>query len=355
MAMRSSTLGAGRRPVACEPQLPRPRGPLSAFLVHHLQTPPHPLGGLPAVDGDWDSDDIQLALYTCYELHYRSFGGVHGRWEWDPGLLAFRAMLERVFETGVTAAVGPHVTNGPVEDQLWALAQVGATPRNGSAEPASPSLSAYVAERGTVEQVRELAVHRSAYQLKEADPHTWAIPRLTGAPKAAMVEIQADEYGGGVESKMHCSLFAMTMSELGLDSSYGAYLDWLPGRTLATVNLISLFGLHRRLRGALVGHLAIFEMTSVVPMSRYAHAMSRLGIGARARQFYDVHVEADQHHQTIAARDMAGRLADDEPALADDILFGARAVMEVERRFSHDVLAAWADGRTSLRLPLPGQ
>jgi hypothetical protein len=168
-----------------------------------------------------------------------------------------------------------------------------------------------------------------------------------------MVEIQADEYGGGVESKMHCSLFAMTMSELGLDNRYGAYLDWLPGPTLATVNLISLFGLHRRLRAALVGHLAIFEMTSVVPMSRYAQALSRLGVGSRARRFYDVHVEADQHHQTIAARDMAGRLAEDEPALADDILFGARAVMEVERRFSQDVLAAWADGRSSLRLRLP--
>ena len=143
--------------------------------------------------------------------------------------------------------------------------------------------------------------------------------------------------------------------ELGLDNRYGAYLDWLPGRTLATVNLISLFGLHRRLRAALVGHLAIFEMTSVVPMSRYAAALDRLGIGSRGRRFYDVHVEADQHHQIVAARDMAGRLAEDEPALAPGILFGARAVMEVERRFSEEVLGAWAQGRSSLLLPLPAQ
>ena len=34
---------------------------------------------------------------------------------------------------------------------------------------------------------------------------------------------------------------------LGLDPSYGAYLDLIPGVTLATVNLMSLFGLHRRL------------------------------------------------------------------------------------------------------------
>jgi hypothetical protein len=185
--------------------------------------------------------------------------------------------------------------------------------------------------------------------LKEADPHTWAIPRLTGAAKAAMVEIQADEYGNGVASEMHSSLFAVTMEELGLDSRYGAYLDSLPGTTLATVNLISMFGLHRRLRAELVGHLAIFEMTSVTPMTRYAQALARLGLGPAARRFYDVHVEADQHHQTVASRDMAGQLAADEPALVPGILFGARAVMEVERRFSQHVLAAWAQGRSSLR------
>ena len=37
-------------------------------------------------------------------------------------------------------------------------------------------------------------MHRSAYQLKEADPHTWAIPRLSGSVKAALVEV---EWGAG--------------------------------------------------------------------------------------------------------------------------------------------------------------
>ena len=54
-------------------------------------------------------------------------------------------------------------------------------------------------------------VHRSAYQLKEADPHSWAIPRLTAAPKAALIEIQADEYGGGRPDQVHAALFARAM------------------------------------------------------------------------------------------------------------------------------------------------
>ncbi len=58
-------------------------------------------------------------------------------------------------------------------------------------------------------------MHRSAYQLKEADPHSWAIPRLSGPPKAALVEIQADEYGGGRPDRMHAELFADAMEALG--------------------------------------------------------------------------------------------------------------------------------------------
>lgn len=339
-----------RAPIS-PPALPAARGPLSTFVTEHLGQPPHPLEAWPAVTGrSWADDDLQLALYVCYELHYRSFAGVDEAWEWHPDLLRFRARLEEVFERGVRSLVGDEVPLPPgagagpdVEAGLWALASGGK----------GPSLSAHVAAHAAIEQVRELAVHRSAYQLKEADPHTWAIPRLAGGAKAAMVEIQCDEYGEGREALMHSSLFAVTMSELGLDSSYGAYLDWLPGFTLATVNLISLFGLHRRLRGALVGHLAIFEMTSVGPMGRYSEALRRLGLSESARRFYDVHVVADAHHQHVAAHDMAARLAVDEPALGDDILLGARAVMAVEARFTKEILDRWARQEPSLLRPLP--
>ena len=82
--------------------------------------------------------------------------------------------------------------------------------------------------------------------------------RLRRRPRSC--EIQADEYGGGVTERIHAQLFADAMEAVGLDSTYGAYLEHLPAVTLATVNLMSLFGLHRRWRGAIVGHLALFEM-----------------------------------------------------------------------------------------------
>ena len=60
-------------------------------------------------------------------------------------------------------------------------------------------------------QARELLnVLRSIYTLREADPHSWAIPRLTGRAKTALVEIQNDEYGNGDGSQMHAELFRRT-------------------------------------------------------------------------------------------------------------------------------------------------
>jgi hypothetical protein len=296
------------------------------------------------VEDPLSGDDSQLALYLCYELHYRGLAGVDAAWEWEPSLIAFRGGLEASFVDALRRLAPPV----PVR-----VGEIDAGLRAAVADAVGPSLSAYMAERGTLGQMREFAVHRSAWQLKEADPHTWGIPRLTGRAKAAIVEIQGDEYGGGAESAMHSVLFADTMRELGLDARYGAYVDLLPGVTLATVNLVSLFGLHRRWRGALIGHLATFEMTSVEPMSRYSAALARLGASPRARRFYEVHVEADAHHEIVAATDLAGGLVADEPELAPDVLFGARALMELERRFATHVLSCWADGRTSLLGPLP--
>jgi hypothetical protein len=216
----------------------------------------------------------------------------------------------------------------------------------------APSLSRHLEREGTLEQLLEFLVHRSAYQLKEADPHSWAIPRLSGPPKAALVEIQADEYGGGRPERVHAKLFADAMGAVGLDARYGAYLELIPGVALATVNLMSLFGLHRRWRGAITGHLALFEMTSSVPNARYARALRRLGFEGPALAFFDEHVEADAVHENVAAVDLAGGLARAEPEIAADILWGARCLVALEGRWTHHLLGSWAAGETSLRAPL---
>ena len=320
--------------------LPNPRGPLSQFVLDELNVAPHPFPASPPVEGDGlADDDLQLALYVCYELHYRGFDDVDERWEWEPSLIAFRASLEAHFEQTLRARLGaPSLPAQKIPETLEGLAQP-----NGQ-----PSLPRYVENHADLENVREFLVHRSIYHLREADSHTWALPRLTGRPKAALVEIQMDEYGSGAEERMHSTLFRDTLDALGLDTEYGSYIDRVPGVTLAGVNLMSFFGLHRKWRGACVGHLALFEMTSSDPNRRYARGIRRLGYGSEATTFFDEHVEADSIHEVIAANDLAGTLANESQEMADDILFGARALDLVDGLFSEHVLNRWQKGATSL-------
>ncbi|HVS98879.1 MAG TPA: iron-containing redox enzyme family protein [Solirubrobacterales bacterium] len=327
--------------------LPDPVGPLTEGLFGALAEAPGsrpPDAGAVASADPLADLDLQLALYVAYELHYAGFEGVDEGWEWEPDLLAFRAALEAPFEAAVAELV-------PAASAAEAASVPEALQRIVAADD-GPPLSRRLERHGTREQMLEHVIHRSAYQLKEADPHSWAIPRLAPGPKAALLEVQFDEYGGGRAERMHAVLFANTMAALGLDPTYGAYLHLLPAETLATVNLLSGFGLHRRRRGALVGHLAAFEMTSSIPNRRYGNALRRLGYGREVTDFYDEHVEADAVHETIAAWDLAGGLAREEPQVAADILFGARALLALEARWASRLLGCWEAGETSLRAAL---
>ncbi len=296
---------------------------------------------VPTGAGALTSDDLHLALYLCYELSYGGIDGVNDRWEWDPALISFRAALETSFESAIrdAAASAPAVAPGTIDARLREVLRV----------DDGPALSRFLERDGTAAQYREFLIHRSAYQLKEADPHSFGIPRVQGPAKAALVQIQADEYGGGDPTWMHSALFARSMCALGLDHRPGAYVDRLPGVTLAWVNLMSLFGLHRRSRGALVGHLAAFEMTSCIPNRRYGDGLRRLGFSGDAVAYFDEHVEADAVHESIAANDLAGGLVATEPGLEADVLFGARALLATEAAFAHHLLQAWDAGRSSLR------
>jgi Iron-containing redox enzyme len=324
--------------------LPPSRGPVSTSIVSALRhRDPALLSSWPAgleVDSVTD-DDLQLSLWICYELHYQGFDDVDPSWEWQPELIGLRRELEHQFLRDLRRDVSVADSDRPVPARLQELVDA----------DDGPSLSRYMQRDATTEQFHEFVVHRSIYQLKEADPHTWAIPRLSGRAKAALVEIQVDEYGGGNAERMHSELYRKLMRNVGLDDSYGAYLGAAPAVALAISNVMSMFGLRRELRGALIGHLAAYEMTSSGPCRRYAQGLRRLGGSDAACDFYDEHVTADALHEQLAAHDLCGGLAQSEPALVDDIMFGAATSLYIDNRFAHYVLGRWEAGRTSLYAP----
>ncbi|MEU8435650.1 iron-containing redox enzyme family protein [Streptomyces sp. NPDC029216] len=325
------------------PPLPAARGPLSEAVLAALRTgPARPL--VAAVPPDPWGEDAQLALYLLYELHYRGFAGVPDDLEWDPELLRVRARLE----SRMLAALRDALTDAPgtVDGAFAPLLE----------EPAGPGdgLSGYLETDGALWQLREYAALRSLYHLKEADPHLWVVPRLTGRAKAAMAAIEYDEFGAGRAERVHARLFADLMADLGLDPAYGRYLECAPAPALATVNLMSLFGLHRALRGALVGHFARVEITSSPGSRRLAAAMRRCGAGPAAEHFYAEHVEADAVHEQVVRHGVVAGLLETEPALEADVAFGCAATGLLEDRLAGHLRTRWTAGRSALRRPLDG-
>ena len=326
------------RPVE-PPPLPEPRGPLSAAVIGSLRRGPEILP--PVADADPYGADLQLALYCLYELHYRGFAGVPDELEWDPALLTVRRAAERLFLDALRADVEP---SADVDAEIEALL---VEPVDGS------GVSYHLRREGQRWQVREYVAHRSLYHLKEADPQAWVIPRLDGPAKAALVTVEHDEYGAGNPDRMHARLFGDMMRALDLDDTYGAYLDAAPAETLAEVNLMSLCGLHRSLRGALIGQFAAVELTSSPGSDRLVRAMRRLELPEAAVEFYAEHVEADAVHEQLVRRGVIAPLLAAEPALAADVVFGIRASGFLADRFGERVLACWAQDRPSLLRPLP--
>ncbi|GAB3756563.1 iron-containing redox enzyme family protein [Microlunatus parietis] len=332
--------------------LPHPRGPLSAAVTAAIRRPDESLikvPDLPEPDVALHDPDFQLTLWVLYELHYRSFDDAPDAAEWSPVLLAVRGALETIFDIALEReCAGPVdlLAAVPAEDfpdQLFALTE----------SFDSPPVAEHVQRRATLDQVRELLLLRSIYQLKEADPHSFTIPRLTGAAKAGLVELQYDEYGDGRADRVHQDLFATALRGAGLDPGYGAYVDVVPAETLAISTVMSRFCLHRGRRGAAMGHLAAFEATSSVPSRRYAAGIRRVGLGDNVAQYFDEHVEADAVHEQLAVRGICAAMIKDEPGLQRDIALGAVACLAVDDLSARPLLAAWQDDRHLVDPPAP--
>ena len=319
---------------------PRPRGPLSeqvaaALLEDAGAEPFRHISPVRRRGSVVDDDDFQLSLWMLYELHYRGFDDAQDH-EWDPQAIALRGSLEREFEGELRRHTMSYVEPSLATEHDLARQMAELTEALDG-----PNLSGYLQREATIEQVRDFLAQRSLYHLKESDPQSFVLPRLEGRAKVALAELQYDEYGAGTVERLHAQLFREALDAAGLETRYGAYLDRVPAVTLAVNNVMSLFSLNRRLRGAALGHLAAFESTSAVPCRRIAAGIERVGLPATVAAYFHEHVEADSAHEQVAIRDICGGFLELEPARRSDVLFGFAACLYLDRLAAADLLQTW--------------
>ncbi len=323
-------------------RLPTPRGPLSEHVLRVL-TDAADTHDAPALPADLDplaDADLHLALWCLYELHYRGFEDVDADREWDPALIALRNEWERPFEDELRARTDEHVRAAldladDVPTQVFGVID----------SIDGPKLAAHLHRHATREEMLDFLRQRSLYHLKESDPHSLVLARIDGRAKVALAEIQYDEYGAGRPHRLHSRLFGDALEGAGLDRTYGAYVEQTGGATLAVNNLMSLFGLRRRLRGAAMGHLAAFESTSSVPCRKIAGGLERLGFAPVVAAYFEEHIEADAAHEQVAVRDLCGGLVADEPGLREDVVFGAAACVLMDAVAAEELMSGWQADR----------
>ncbi|GAA1528648.1 iron-containing redox enzyme family protein [Nocardioides humi] len=331
-------------------KLPEPCGPLSERVVDTLRARPHGPHAVPEPRAMGDvtypltDRDFQLALWTLYELHYRGFDDVEDpHAEWDPLLMVSRAGLERTFEHAVRTLVSEAPGDAP------ALADLGATPAEQvtaalvrmTARSGPSEVAQFLHRRATRTEFCSYLAERAVYHLRESDPQSFVLPRIGGAAKVALAELQYDEYGGGRPDRLHQTLFARALESLDMPTDLAPYVAGATGATLASVNLMSLFALNRRLRGAAMGHLAAFEATSSLPCERILRGARRLRLPEAVCDYYDEHVEADAVHEQLAIRGICAALVADEPELAADVVLGATACLAVDGLAGEVLLDGW--------------
>ena len=329
--------------------LPQPRGPLGERVWAALREAPTDGSGdvidvplPPASASILGDDDFQLTLWVLYELHYRGFDDIPEH-EWDPRIIAVRRVLESRFEEELRRCTDAYIgdalaADGDLMDQVEMLvAAIG-----------GPNLAGFIQREATADQVRDFLARRSLYHLKESDPHSFVLARIDGRAKTALSELQYDEYGAGQPDRLHARLYAEALGACGLDTRYGAYVEHTPATTLAVNNVMSLFALQRRLRGAALGHLAAFEATSSLPCRRIAAGIERVGLPDATAAYFHEHVEADAVHEQVAVRDVCGGLVESEPALLPDVLFGVAGCLYLDVLDGEHLLSHWQDGASRL-------
>ncbi|MEZ0578073.1 iron-containing redox enzyme family protein [Nocardioides sp. MH1] len=323
--------------------LPRPCGPISEAVVRALTAPPgrrrvpQP-SDVRAVGDPLTDRDFQLGLWMLYEMHFRGFDDVDPFLEWDPLLLAARRSLEMVFERALRELAEPDDDLPTSADEVTtALLRV-------TTDATEPALAAYLAREATEDQFRAYLAQRAVFHLREADVECLLLARLSGAPKAALAEIQYDELGAGRADRLHADLFARALESLDMPTDITTYVDGADATTLATVNAGTMLNLHRRLRGAAAGHFAAFEATSSVPCKLIAAGADRLGLPPEVATYYTEHVEADSVHEQVAINALCGELVAADPTLGPDVLLGASICLAVHTVASDVMLAAWREG-----------
>jgi heme oxygenase-like protein len=194
-----------------------------------------------------------------------------------------------------------------------------------AATDVSPRISTdgkYFRDEVGVAGYRKLLEIASLDGLVEASQLSRTLGGVGNEIHSMMTRLLVEEYGGGRLSRKHSSFFRVMLEELGMNAQPEAYFEITPWQVLAAINHSFLLSERKRSYLRYVGGLLYTEISVPAAFDNYRLAAERLGMSAKARGYWDLHIREDERHGRWMLNDVALPLAAKYPNHATEIVLG---------------------------------
>ncbi|WP_432726972.1 iron-containing redox enzyme family protein [Variovorax sp. W6] len=177
----------------------------------------------------------------------------------------------------------------------------------------------WLAGEATLAQMRWFLTQEAAGEAGFEDLLACTQVKLPPRPKLECARNFWDEMGHGKQSAMHGQMLEQMVRELDLHPA----IDTTVWESLALSNTMVALATTRRYAYHSIGALGVIELTAPGRVKQVAAGMRRLGLGGRARAYFDLHAALDISHSRAWIREVIQPLVDADPACGQFIAEGA--------------------------------
>jgi hypothetical protein len=187
----------------------------------------------------------------------------------------------------------------------------------------APSISGtYFRNQVGLEGYRRLLEIVSLDALVEASQLSRTLGGAGNEIHAVMTKLLLEEYGNGKLSRKHSTYFVAMLDELGMETAPEGYFESVPWEILAAINHSFLLSERKRYYLRYVGGLLHTEVSVPAGFRNYQAAAERLGLGAGATNYWELHIREDERHGRWMLHDVAIPLAARYPVNAWEMVLG---------------------------------
>lgn len=221
------------------------------------------------------------------------------------------AMIERARASIAARAAAAPTTPDAFVAWFEALEQTGPGQGDG--------LFPWLAENATLEQMRWFVAQEAAGEAGFDDLVAITQVKLPAQAKLELARNYWDEMGRGNAKGMHGPMLEDLSAELKLVPR----IETTVWQSLALANTMAAFAANRRYAYHSIGALGVIEQTAPGRAALVARGLKRLGVGGRARHYFDLHSVLDVRHSLEWNREALAPLVAENPACARFIAEGA--------------------------------